>query len=58
MITTNSFLNAVTSIPNNEIEKNSLTKEDLEGKKKKRGLKLKDSQEINKNGGTYQIIKL
>lgn len=53
MITTSSFPNVVTSAPNNEMERNSLTKEDLEGKVKK-GI----STISNKNGGSCVNIKL
>ena len=53
MITTNSFPNVVTSAPNNEIERNSLTKEDLEG-----GVKKNVSTYQNINGGDCQNIDI
>ena len=54
MITTNSYPNNITPAPDNEIEKNSLTKEDLEGGK------IKDNKQTtpNVNGGTCNIIEL
>lgn len=53
MITTNSFNNTITSSPKEDIKRNSLTKEDLEGE-----IKRDNFEYPNKNGGSYQIIKI
>ena len=54
MITTQSFPNVVTSAPKDEeMKRNSLTKEDLEGK-----VKNNTSNSSSPNGGKCQNIKL
>lgn len=53
MITTNSFPNGVTSAPDSDIKRNSLTKEDLEG-----GVKKNISTYQNVNGGGCQNIDI
>ena len=62
MITTSSFPNVVTSSENEDIQKNSLTKEDLEGKVKKNisSFPQNINKEINSNinGGTCQNIDI
>ena len=55
MITTSSFPNLATPAPENvDIERNSLTKEDLEGVVKKNIT----SYSQNQNGGTCQNIEI
>lgn len=56
MITTSSFSNLATPAPESiDIKRNSLTKEDLEGAVKEN---MTSSYFQNKNGGTYQNIKI
>lgn len=54
MITTNSFPNEVTNSPNDDINRNSLTKEDLEGSVKNN---VTTTQIESVNGGNCQYIK-
>ena len=53
MITTNNFPNMVTSSPSNEEQKNTLTKEDLEGKVRKN---ISNGSK-DKNGGSCENIQ-